>query len=79
MNQLLSSDIDKLASTSEPVERSPDLLRNIQTRHDTFVSQGITPVYVYDGFAPEVKNKTRAKRKELRDKDGKAWTNVNPE
>ena len=76
MNQLLSSDIDKLASTSEPVERSPDLLRNIQTRHETFVSQGITPVYVYDGFAPEVKNKTRAKRKELRDKDGKAWTSL---
>ena len=52
LNQLLVTDVDKLASTCKPVELCPDLLKNIQKRHDDLEAKGIIPVYVYDGPAP---------------------------
>ena len=59
LNQLLVTDVDKLASTCEPVERCPDLLKYIQKRHEDLEAEGIILVYVYDGPAPNVKTTQR--------------------
>ena len=76
LNQFLLTDVDKLASTCEPVERCPDLLKYVQKRHEDLVAEGIIPVYVYDGPAPDVKNETKAKRKKGLQTAGKEWLSL---
>jgi len=49
MNKLLFTDIDKLASTSNPAYPAPDLLQNIKNIH-TNLSRYMTLVYVFDGI-----------------------------
>mmetsp|Transcript_22780 Transcript_22780/g.35232 ORF Transcript_22780/g.35232 Transcript_22780/m.35232 type:complete len:248 (-) Transcript_22780:217-960(-) len=72
MNKFLFSDIDKLATTSNPAYPAPDLLQNIMNIHAN-LSRYITLVYVFDGMAPPHKKGTKEKRLELRRKNGKDW------
>ena len=73
MNQCLRSDIDKLASTCNPVYKCINMLQNVINVHLGFVRAGIIPVYVFDGIAPLVKNLTKEKRKNTRLQAGADW------
>lgn len=75
LNKYLCSDIDRLATTSNPPYPAPDLLRNIQKVHNS-LSKWVTLVYVFDGFAPPQKNRTKATRlNKIRD-GGAAWLDL---
>ena len=72
MNKFLFTDIDKLASTSNPAYPAPDLLQNIKNIH-TNLSRYMTLVYVFDGIAPPHKKATKQKRLQIRKKNGDVW------
>ena len=75
LNQNLSSDVDKLACTSNPVYPSPDLLQHIMEIHRYF-SKWFTPVYVFDGLAPDVKKSEKEKRLKDREKAGSFYNEL---
>ena len=72
MNKFLFTDIDKLATTSNPAYPAPDLLQNVKNIH-TNLSRYITLVYVFDGIAPPHKKATKQKRLQIRKKNGDVW------
>lgn len=72
INKFLCSDIDKLATTSEPAYPAPDLLQNIMKLHEN-LSRYITLVYIYDGIAPPHKQGTKDNRLQLRNENGAKW------
>ena len=72
MNKYLQSNMDKLATTANPPCPAPDLLPCIMAWHHS-VSQHITPVYVFAGKAPPIKDDTKKKRIITRDRRGKEW------
>ena len=54
MNKFSYSDIDRLAMTCIPPYPAPDMLQNIMAFHRN-LSKHITPLYVFDGIAPSLK------------------------
>ena len=66
MNRFMRSDIDKLTSTSKPPYPAPDAFQYCMELHNN-LSRVITPVYVLDGIAPDVKKKTKLTRQRIRD------------
>ena len=72
MNKVLFTDIDKLASTSNPAYPAPDLLQNVKNIH-TNLSRYMTLVYVFDGIAPPHKKAMKQKCLQIRKKNGNVW------
>ena len=72
MNKFSYSDIDRLAMTCIPPYPAPDLLQNMVAFHRN-LSKHITPLYVFDGIAPSLKDVTRDKRDMTREAAGKDW------
>ena len=71
-NRLASTDVDKLAMTSNPPHPAPDLFLAMKNLHQKF-AEVFTPVYVFDGIPPYLKSGCRAKRKSDREKAGAEW------
>lgn len=61
INKNLRTDMDKLLE----IYKCIDLMQNIITQHEVFISSGIHQVYVYDGIPPEVKKKKKERRRAL--------------
>eukprot|EP00804_Cyclotella_cryptica_P028622 CCRYP_020607-RA/>CCRYP_020607-RA protein AED:0.33 eAED:0.33 QI:0/-1/0/1/-1/1/1/0/141 len=64
--------MNQLATTTTPPCPAPDLLPSIMAWHHS-ASWFITPVYVYDGRAPPIKEDTKKKGVELRKRNGAKW------
>ena len=48
-------------------------LSGILYRNSSMIEKGIKPIYIFDGKAPDLKKKTQAKRKEVRDEAEKIY------
>ena len=73
-NQRQRTDIDKLSSTCNPAYKFPELFQNIIVEHEVLIGTGIKPVYMYDGMAPEVKEKKKERRRDLLKRAGNKYT-----
>ncbi|KAL7528196.1 hypothetical protein ACHAXR_002318, partial [Thalassiosira sp. AJA248-18] len=73
MNRYTRTDIDKLATTCNPVYPALDLLGYIKDVHNSLTTCKIELVYVFDGMAPPHKNACKEERRRERERIGAAW------
>jgi len=73
MNKTNGREVTQLATTNEPPYPSPDVIEWLSRHHPMIVEAGVTPVYVFDGPAPEVKKLEKNHRAGLREKVGQEY------
>ena len=72
LNLFAVTDADKLSMTSDPPYPGVDVLQALIRFHER-LSKCVVPVYVFDGFAPNVKKMEKDKRKSERLSARKEW------